>query len=218
MISIKDRFGVGWPIFGGPFVSTAADHNWPNLYQASLPPGGLLSIWHTKRTTHSASIGYPQADRHSGSCHGLWTKVWINIFFVWNVKSRQKWSGQCPNERGSLAMWTAARLFNQILVAISIQLRPVTTNLSTFYTHASIFAFCFKGQQGGWTSTFEQFSTSAIWGGWKIIQKQCWGWQRSIVVQLLCATFISEAAAPTIQVRQEFQRSLQCFCQSVEAG
>ena len=40
MISIKDRFGASWPIFGGPFVSAAADHNWPNLYQASNPPGG----------------------------------------------------------------------------------------------------------------------------------------------------------------------------------
>ena len=64
MISIKDRFGLGWPIFGGCFVSPAADHNWPNLYQASHPPGGRpLSIWNTKGTT---PIGYPWANGFSG--------------------------------------------------------------------------------------------------------------------------------------------------------
>ena len=88
MISIKDRFGASWPIFGGPFVSAAADHNWPNLYQASNNGVGL-SIWNY---TKGATVVWKLSASLNPKRNPDITVSWLG--------QTQKWSGQHQNVTG----------------------------------------------------------------------------------------------------------------------
>ena len=127
MISIKDRFGASWPIFGGPFVSAAADHNWPNLYQASNPPGGRAKYLelYQRSNCRLKIVSFSQPQKKS------WHYCFILKFKIDLDRHR---NGLVSIRMWLVDVWPCA-FCSKAVVATSIQLwRRVTNNLSTFYT------------------------------------------------------------------------------------